>query len=332
MLVLVTGGAGYIGSHVVRRLCEDGHEVVVFDNLSTGRAESVLGGRLVEGDLADQEVLQAVFTEYAFDAVMHFAASTVVGRSVQEPLAYYRNNTCNTINLLEACHRFGVGKLVFSSTGAIYGESAESPITESAALQPINPYGASKMMCERIIVDHAAACAMAYVNIRYFNVAGADPDGRIGACNDAPTLLIPLVLRAAMGLSSEVTIFGEDYPTPDGTCIRDYIHVEDIARAHLDALRFLSTEHRSVTVNCGYGHGYSVRQVIDTVRSVTGSDFTVSTGPRRPGDPSTIIADNTAIRQTLRWTPKFDDLATIVRHAYQWEQKRLAKTPATSSA
>lgn len=332
MTVLVVGGAGYIGSHVVRRLGEDGHDVVVFDNLSTGRADMVLSGRLIEGDLADPGALDALFAGHDFDAVMHFAASTVVGESVELPLAYYRNNTSNTINLLEACDRHGIGNLIFSSTGSIYGENANSPISESAMLEPINPYGASKMMSERIIADYAEASGMAYVNIRYFNVAGADPGGRIGACKDPPTLLIPLALRAALGLNAGLTIFGEDYPTPDGTCIRDYIHVEDIAQAHLDALRYLTTEHRSITVNCGYGHGHSVREVLDTVGSVTGVEFPIASGPRRPGDPSKIVADSTLIRNTFGWTPKYDNLETIVRHAYEWEQKRLVDTAAVSNA
>ncbi len=324
MSILVTGGAGYIGSHAVRQLRQAGHDVVVFDNLSTGRAEMVLGGGLIEGDLADVEGLDTVFAKHGFDAVMHFAASTIVGESVEKPLAYYRNNTVNTLNLLDACTRFGVGRLIFSSTGAVYGESAESPIAETARMEPINPYGASKKMSERIIADCAAATGMSYVIIRYFNVAGADPGGRIGPCPKTPTLLIPLALRAALGLGDGLTIHGDDYQTPDGTGIRDYIHVEDIALAHLDALRFLEPCERSITVNCGYGHGYSVRQVIDAVGSVTGVDIPVVVGPRRPGDPSIVVADSSAIRQTLGWTPQYDDLETIVKHAYQWEQARLA--------
>lgn len=332
MSILVTGGAGYIGSHVVRQLREAGHEVIVFDNLSTGRAEMVLGGGLIEGDLADVESLNAVFSKHGFDAVMHFAASTIVGESVEKPLAYYQNNTVNTLNLLAACVRFGVGQFIFSSSGAVYGEKAQSPIAETALPDPINPYGASKAMSERIIADCAAAFGMSFVIIRYFNVAGADPGGRIGPCPQIPTLLIPLALQAALGLGDGVTIFGDDYPTPDGTGIRDYIHVEDIALAHFDALRFLKNEKRSITVNCGYGHGHSVRQVIDTVRSVTGADFPVAVGPRRPGDPSIVVADSSVIRQTLGWTPKFDDLETIVKHAYQWEQARLAGATAGTHA
>lgn len=332
MSILVTGGAGYIGSHVVRQLRQAGHEVVVFDNLSTGRAEMVLGGGLIEGDLGDGESLNAAFSRHGFDAVMHFAASTSVGESVEKPLPYYQNNTVNTINLLAACARFGVARFIFSSTGAVYGEGARSPIAETAPLDPINPYGASKMMGERIIADCAASFAMSYVIIRYFNVAGADPGGRIGPCPRTPTLLIPLALRAALGLSDGMTIFGEDYPTPDGTGIRDYIHVEDIALAHLDALRFLASGKRSITVNCGYGHGHSVRQVIDTVRSVTGADFPVAVGPRRPGDPSIVVADSSAIREAFGWSPQFDDLETIVKHAYQWEQARLAGAKAGTHA
>lgn len=328
MTVLVVGGAGYIGSHVVRRLDEEGHDIVVFDNLVTGRADMVLGGRLIAGDLADREALDVLFAGHDFDSVMHFAASTVVSDSVALPLAYYRNNVSNTINLLEACDRHGVGKLIFSSTGAVYGATAKSPIAENVNLEPINPYGASKMMSERIIADYGLASGMAYVNIRYFNVAGADPGGRIGGCKDPPTLLIPLALRAALGLGAGLSIYGEDYPTPDGTCIRDYIHVEDIAQAHLDALRFLAAKDQSITVNCGYGHGHSVREVIDTVRSVTGVDIPVIAGPRRPGDPSEVVADSTLIRNVLGWTPKYDDLETIIRHAYKWEQKRLIDAPA----
>lgn len=332
MSILVTGGAGYIGSHVVRQLRDAGHEVVIFDNLSTGHADMVLGGGLIEGDLADAESLNAAFSKHRIDAVMHFAASTIVGESVEKPIAYYQNNTANTIKLLAACERFDVGRFIFSSTGAVYGESAQSPIAETALPDPINPYGASKTMSERIIADCAAAYGMSYVIIRYFIVAGADPGGRIGPRPQTPTLLIPLALQAALGLGKGLTIFGDDYPTPDGTGIRDYIHVEDIALAHLDALHFLQSEKRSITVNCGYGHGHSVRQVIDMVRSVAGTDFPVAVGPRRPGDPPIVVADSSMIRQTLGWIPQFDDLETIVKHAYQWEQARLADAAAGTHA
>ena len=323
MLVLVTGGAGYIGSHVVKQLSKAGNDVVVYDNLSTGVADMVLGGQLVVGDLADRGAIRDVLSARRFDAVMHFAASTKVAESVTEPFAYYRNNSVNTLNLIEECAAAGIRRLVFSSTAAVYGVDAPNPIPETAPCDPINPYGGSKLISERMLADCAAAAAMDLAIIRYFNVAGADPEARIGQCSDAPTHLIPLVIRAALGLTDGVTIHGTDYETPDGTCIRDYIHVEDIARAHLDAVEFLINDGRSITVNCGYGHGSSVREVIEMVKTVTGASFPVTEGDRRAGDMVEVVAENEKIRQLFGWTPRFDDLETIIRHALAWEKKRL---------
>ncbi len=325
MKLLVTGGAGYIGSHVVRQLGEAGHEVVVYDNLSTGNAWAVLGAQLVEGDLADAERLQSVFEAHRFDGVLHFAASIVVPESVEQPLRYYANNTRNTLDLLTLVDRFEVPYFVFSSTAAVYGMPQVERVTEDAPLAPINPYGASKMMSERILADLAAASALRFVSLRYFNVAGADPEGRIGQATPNATHLIKVSCQAALGQRDRLAMFGTDYDTPDGTCVRDYIHVEDLAKAHVMALDYLGRGGESRIMNCGYGHGYSVREVVRMVKQVSGVDFTVEEQARRAGDPAALVADNSRIREVLGWTPDYDDLAAIVRHAYAWEQRMAAR-------
>jgi UDP-glucose 4-epimerase len=320
MKVLVTGGAGYIGSHVTRQLRERGIEVVVYDNLSSGHAWAVLDAQLVEGDLADRQRLGQLLQAHRFDAVLHFAAHIVVPESVQNPLKYYANNTVNTFGLLEACNRHGVRHFVFSSTAAVYGIPAQMPITETAALAPINPYGASKMMSERMLFDLGAASDLRYVSLRYFNVAGADPLGRLGQASADATHLIKVAAQVATGQRQSMEIFGDDYPTPDGTCIRDYIHVEDLALAHLDALDYLFAGGSSEVFNCGYGHGYSVREVIDTMSRQLGTAMPASVGPRRAGDPPALVADSRKIRRILGWQPRHDDLGAIVRDALQWER------------
>jgi UDP-glucose 4-epimerase len=321
MRVLVTGGAGYIGSHTVLQLAARGHGVVVYDNLSTGSPQAVLAGELVVGDLADRERLERLMREHRFDAVVHLAASIVAPESVAEPLPYYGNNTRNTLGLLELCHRFGIARLIFSSTAAVYGIPDRLPVGEDEPLRPINPYGASKMMSERMIMDLGAASSLRYVILRYFNVAGADPGGRIGQATPEATHLIKVACEAALGKRPEITVFGTDYPTPDGTCIRDYIHVDDLARAHVDGLDHLAGGGRSTVLNVGYGHGSSVLQVIETVNRVAGVELPVRYGPRRPGDAPRLVAGNRLITEVLGWRPRHDDLTVIVRTALDWERK-----------
>lgn len=320
MKVMVVGGAGYIGSHVVKQLGEQDHEVLVFDNLSTGHDWSVLSGRLVRGDLVDTFGLQRVIDGFEPDAVMHFAASIQVEESVRNPMLYYRNNLSNTINLLEAMRQNGVNKLIYSSTAAVYGIPETIPVDESALQKPINPYGATKMMGERIMEDLAASSDFRYVALRYFNVAGADPEGQLGQAYRHPTHLITRALKTAAGEFPQLDLYGTDYPTPDGTCVRDYIHVSDLARAHVQALEFLVATDLSVAVNCGYGTGYSVREVIDVARLVTGVDFTVVEKERRAGDPPALMADNTLIQRLFDWKPQHNDLEFIIKTAWQWEQ------------
>ena len=320
MKVLVTGGAGYIGSHVVRQLGEAGYDVVVFDNLSTGHRWAVTHGELVEGDLADEQAIEALFSAHRFDAVLHFAAHIVVPESVANPLKYYRNNTRNTLNLLAAVERHGVEKMVFSSTAAVYGMPDETMLTEQLPLAPINPYGASKMMSERMIMDLAAASSLRYVVLRYFNVAGADPQTRLGQATPEATHLIKVACECATGARDGMQIFGTDYSTRDGTCVRDYIHVEDLASAHIRALEYMTAGGESQVLNCGYGRGFTVREVIDEVKRLSGVDFPVTETGRRAGDPEALMADNTEIRRNLNWTPRYDDLETIVRTALDWER------------
>lgn len=319
MKILVTGGAGYIGSHVVKALGLEGHELLVYDNLSTGHEWAVMYGKLVKGDLADRILLEKVFREFRPDAVINFAASIQVEESVRRPLAYYCNNTAGTLNLLDVMVRTGVRCLVHSSTAAVYGIPEAVPVPETAPLAPINPYGSSKAMVERILADLSRAEEFRYVAIRYFNVAGADVACRLGQAYREPTHLITRALKTAHGQYSGLQIFGTDYPTPDGTCIRDYIHVDDLSAAHVLAFNYLAEGGASEIVNCGYGHGFSVRDVVEAAKHVTGIDFAVEETGRRPGDPPALIADSSKLRNLMRWVPLYDDLDFIIRTAWEWE-------------
>lgn len=321
MRVLVTGGAGYIGSHVVKALGEKGYDVLTYDNLSYGHAEAVLYGSLVTGDLSDLKKLREAFDGFRPDAVMHFAALIVVPESVSEPLMYYANNFCNTLNLLKVCHEFGVNRFISSSTAAVYGIPDVVPVKEDAPMNPINPYGRSKAMVENALSDIAAVQDLRYISLRYFNVSGADEKARIGQKRKDATHLITLAVRTALGKRPCLEIYGTDYPTPDGTCIRDYIHVDDLSDAHVRALDYLIEEGRSGVFNCGYGHGYSVREVVDAAKKVTGINFRVSETARREGDPPQLIADSARLKDTLGWVPRHDDLPYIIRTAYEWEKK-----------
>jgi UDP-glucose 4-epimerase len=319
----VTGGAGYIGSHTVLALGEAGYEVLTYDNLSTGKHRAVISGEFVEGDLANRELLKRTMRSFRPDAVIHFAASIQVGESMEKPLKYYSNNTMNLINTLDLMRNEGVGLMVFSSSAAVYGIPAELPVKEDAPLLPINPYGTSKKMSERVLLDLAAADKeFRYVSLRYFNVAGADPECRIGQDFSNPTHLITRAVKTAGGEYEKLEIFGTDYPTRDGTGIRDYIHVSDVADAHVLALKHLLSGGESDVLNCGYGHGRSVREVIEMVERVSGVDFKVEETGRRAGDPAELIADSSLIRKRLGWKPKYDDLEFIVRTALRWEKSR----------
>lgn len=329
MGVLVTGGAGYIGSHVARQLAEQGERVVVLDNLYTGFASAVLNGTLIKGDVGDANVVSRVLREHEIDAVLHFAAHTIVPESVSDPLKYYGNNTCQTRSLLACCAAHGVKHFIFSSTAAVYGIPEEGIARESDSVAPINPYGTSKLMSEWMLRDLAAATSMRYSVLRYFNVAGSDPKTRIGQSTRKATLLIKVACEAVVGKRSHVSIFGTDYPTPDGTGIRDYIHVEDLASAHVAALSYLRQGGDSATLNCGYGHGYSVREVLDTVQKVARKSLVIREEPRRAGDPPALIADTARIGQLLGWKPQFDDLDFIVETALAWERKLASEGPPT---
>ena len=325
--ILVTGGAGYIGSHVVRQLGEAGERVVVLDNLSTGFPDAVLHGELVIGDVGDTALVQAVLKEHGVRTVMHFAARTIVPESVADPLRYYGNNTCATRSLLAACQSVGVAHVVFSSTAAVYGVPAGGVADEQTATQPINPYGTSKLMSEWMLRDLAAASDLRYVALRYFNVAGAEPAGRIGQSTAKATLLTKVACEVAVGQRERVMIFGTDYDTPDGTGVRDYIHVEDLAAAHLDALTYLRHGGDSTVLNCGYGHGYSVREVIEAVGRAHGAPLPCEEAPRRAGDPPMLVANADRIREVLGWRPTWDDLDAIATHALAWERKLAARNP-----
>lgn len=319
--ILVTGGAGYIGSHVVKVLGEKGYDILTYDNLSTGHKVAVLYGELFVGDLADKETVNRVIADFRPHAVMHFAASIVVSESVREPLKYYRNNSVNALNLLEVMQGNGIEKFVFSSTAAVYGIPETIPIPENTPLNPINPYGSSKMMTELILRDIAVANRdFRYVSLRYFNVAGADSKGRIGQAYREATHLITRALKAVKGELREFQIYGGDYLTPDGTCLRDYIHVEDLAEAHLLALEYLWNKGKSEVLNCGYGHGYSVREVLNIVRKVTEVDIEAEEAARREGDPPVLIANADKVKEVLKWKPKHDDLEYIIRTAWEWEK------------
>lgn len=319
--ILVTGGAGYIGSHVVRQLGERGENVIVLDNLSTGRKEAVLYGTLVVGDTGDRELVMKLLREHNIKSILHFAANTVVPESVEKPLQYYRNNTVNVLNLLECCQATGVEHFIFSSTAAVYGTPDTLMVTEESPTRPESPYGLSKLMSEWLLRDYAATGAIRHVTLRYFNVAGADPEARIGQATPNATHLIKVAVEALCGKRANVSVFGTDYPTPDGTGVRDYIHVEDLAAAHLSALDYLRSGGKSVTLNCGYGHGYSVLEVLKTAEKVAGKPLDIRYAPRRAGDLAAIAADSSKLRQLLNWQPRFDNLETIVQHALQWEQK-----------
>ncbi len=323
--ILVTGGAGYIGSHVVRHLGEAGYDVIVYDNCSTGSADSILYGELVIGDLADTELLYKVLSRNQFSAVLHFAASLIVPESVARPLDYYSNNTRNTLNLLQCCSLTGINKIIFSSTAAVYGEPEKIPVTESTPTQPINPYGRSKLMSEWLIQDYAAVSDLNYVILRYFNVAGAEPSGRLGQISPNATHLIKVACDAALRRRPEIKIFGTDFHTPDGTAIRDYIHVEDLASAHLDALRYLEKGNQSEVLNCGYGQGYSVREVVERVKTISETDFPVIETKRRLGDPACVMAESEKIRKVLNWQPKYNQLDTIITTTLTWEMQKEAK-------
>ncbi|MBW2106505.1 MAG: UDP-glucose 4-epimerase GalE [Deltaproteobacteria bacterium] len=321
MKILVTGGAGYIGSQVVKTLGEEEHEILVYDNLSTGHEWAVLSGRLVKGDLEDRIFLDKILRDFRPDAVMHFAASIQVEESVREPLMYYRNNVINTLNLLDAMMENRVKFFIYSSTAAVYGIPEKIPVDETVPLHPINPYGASKVMVEQVLKDLAGTKDFHYVALRYFNVAGADPEGRIGQAYKEATHLITRALKTAKGEFDSLSIYGTDYPTEDGTCIRDYIHIDDLARAHVFTLNDLIETGNTNIFNCGYGHGFSVNEVVRTVKKVTGIDFKVEETGRRPGDPPALVADSKKLRSMTGWKPQYDDLDFIIKTAWEWEKR-----------
>ena len=326
MRILVVGGAGYIGSHMSKMLSSLGHEVVIFDNLSTGHQGSAIHGKLVVGCLSDVSTLEKLFEDFNFSAVVHFAASSLVGESVSNPAKYYRNNVANTLNLLDVMVKHGVNHFIFSSTAATFGEPVFIPIDETHPQNPINPYGFSKLMVERILLDYASAYGLNSVALRYFNACGSDPEGELGEVHDPETHLIPLILQAASGRRKSITLFGQDYPTKDGTCIRDYVHVEDLCSAHALALNYLidNKGEGALSFNLGNGSGFSVKQVLETAKKIVAKDnasIVVEFGERRIGDPAILVADATKAINVLGWRPKFNDLDTILRHAWSWEKR-----------
>ncbi|MEO8315371.1 MAG: UDP-glucose 4-epimerase GalE [Pseudomonadota bacterium] len=321
--ILVTGGAGYIGSHTVQQLTGRGESVVVLDNLATGFRQAVQGTTLVEGDVGNQQLVAALLREHDVRTVIHFAACTIVPESVADPLKFYGNNTCQTRNLLATCVAHGVKNFVFSSTAAVYGIPDSGLCAEDAPLTPINPYGTSKLMSEWMLRDVAAASGLRYVVLRYFNVAGSDPAGRIGQSTRKATLLVKVACEASVGKRDSVSVFGADYPTPDGTGVRDYIHVQDLATAHLLAVDYLAAGGTSQIMNCGYGHGFSVREVLQSVARVSGKPLNIIEQPRRAGDPPSLIASAERIRTVLGWKPALDDLDGIVATSLNWERKQL---------
>lgn len=321
-ILLVIGGCGYIGSHMVKCLLDAGHQVVVLDDLSAGYSDSMLGGELVQGDCGDRTVLDELFSSRRFDGVLHFASLIQVGESVTNPAKYYQANVAKTLNLIEAMQAHSVGPLIFSSTAAVFGEPVYTPIDEAHPRQPINPYGMSKHMVEQILADFDHAYGLRSVALRYFNAAGADPGGRIGERHEPETHLIPLALHAVLGKRPPLKVFGRDYDTPDGTCVRDYIHVDDLADAHLRALEYLWEGGKTTVFNLGNGAGFSVQEVLDSVERVTGKAVPCEDAPRREGDPARLVADASRAKEVLQWQPRYAELDTIVAHAWQWEQKR----------
>lgn len=321
MSILVSGGAGYIGSHINKQLNKEGYDTIVFDNLVYGHKEAVKWGKFVKGDLANSDDIEAVFNKYKIDAVFHFAAYAYVGESVNEPEKYYYNNVVNTLNLLKVMKKHGCNRIIFSSTCATYGEPAKVPITEDMPQNPINPYGATKLMIERVFKDYNKAYDLNFVVLRYFNAAGADPECELGESHNPETHIIPLVLDAASGQREDIKVFGTDYDTPDGSCIRDYIHVTDLASAHLLALHYLENGKPSDFFNLGNERGTSVLEVVDSVKRVTGKDFKVTLAPRRSGDPAILVGSSEKAKKILGWKPEYSDIDAIIAHAWKWHEK-----------
>jgi UDP-glucose 4-epimerase len=322
-MILIVGGAGYIGSHVNKALNKKGYETIVFDNLIYGHKEFVKWGKFYMGDLKNRDDIERVFKENHIDAVMHFSAYTYVGESVKNPSKYYTNNLINTINLLDLMVKYNIKKFIFSSSCATYGVPLEIPITEAHPQNPVNPYGKTKFMVEKVLEDYDRAYGLKYVNLRYFNAAGADPDSEIGEWHDPETHLIPLAIYNAIGINSNITVFGTDYKTDDGTCVRDYIHVNDLASAHILALEYLMSEKKSNSFNLGNGNGFSVKKILDVVESKSGKKLNIIYGPRREGDPAVLVGSSKKAYEVLGWKPFYDRIDLIVETAYNWHKKQL---------